>query len=554
MDTQRLVDEAAGDVDRSLLEGTESGGMLSTGYFSDGALVERLREGEGVDYALQNLTKGLKVERDSQTDKFNPGTNFRSALLVTDDRLLYVVGQDEGDETFSVLFSRVHDVDTSTGMLKDRITVYTGAETYDMYVQKASEVEEVAEHIASATEVARADCRTECDGESNPKSMPINKDEAGERDDTSSESDTGKSSEESDHGSPSDGESLEKVRIDSRNSDDEFIWTDSDNVESSSGEDAAETEPDVDPTSLATKSNTHEPGISDDTIESGTDVATESSANVEVLVSDEDGQPVADAQVTVAGTTFEADEWTTQTGRCHLELPPRTETVDVVVEHDKHGLIRENISAVDGTVVDVTLGETGESKNQTGSAEGLESRLMDKDPLADDLEAAPTGRLSDVVVEVHEVHEVTLEKRAAEYEVKAAAGDLVEFVVWEKHGLDFDAEPGTRLRLDDIRLARWETDDGPSHQLDSTVDLEVSVVAEGESTDDARGESVCDETVASAVERFVGIGGATESDAEALVNAGYTTIEDLEPVTIEELRSIPALNNGTALRIKAELG
>jgi len=347
---------------------------------------------------------------------------------------------------------------------------------------------------------------------------------------------------------------LEKVRIDSRNSDDEFIWTDSDNVESSSGEDAAETEPDVDPTSLATKSNTHEPGISDDTIESGTDVATESSANVEVLVSDEDGQPVADAQVTVAGTTFEADEWTTQTGRCHLELPPRTETVDVVVEHDKHRLIRENISAVDGTVVDVTLGETGESKNQTGSAEGLESRLMDKDPLADDLEAAPTGRLSDVVVEVHEVHEVTLEKRAAEYEVKAAAGDLVEFVVWEKHGLDFDAEPGTRLRLDDIRLARWETDDGPSHQLDSTVDLEVSVVAEGESTDDARGESVCDETVASAVERFVGVGGATESDAEALVNAGYTTIEDLEPVTIEELRSIPALNNGTALRIKAELG
>jgi len=747
MDTQRLVDEAAGDVDRSLLEGTGSGGMLSVGYFADGALVERLREGEGVDYALQNLTKGLKVERDSQRDKADPAANFRSALLVTDDRLLYVVGQDEGDETFSVPFSRVHDVDTSTGMFKDRITVYTDAETYDMYVQKASEVEETAEHIVSAAEVGRAGRRTECDGESTPKSMSIIKDEAGERDDTSSESGTVGSSEESDHGSPRDGEPSEKVRVDSRNSDDEFIQEGPDNVEPSSGEGAAETEPDIESTSIETESNTDKPGVSDDTIESGTDVATESSANVEVLVSDEDGQPVSDARVTVAGTTFEVDRRTTQTGRCHLELPPRVETVNVVVEHDKHGMLRENISAVNGSVVDVTLGEAGEGKNQTGNADGiaadreatedaddvgsdstasreellealialnefssrkvtrgrmrskglykpedyeaefgtwsaaleaamlheedpepssapqqqepytkeevldairdvaktvggqpataemqehgrmsvgpayrffdswgdavsaafepneiavdegvvgddigaasgrtaeadaapdqdmntdvdermdtdtdtdevvgLASRPADKDPLADNLEAAPTGRLSDVVVEVHEVHEVTPEKRAAEYEVKTAAGDLVEFVVWETHGLDFDAEPRTRLCIDDIRLARWETDDGPSHQLDSTADLEASVVGEGESTDDAREESACGETTTSAVERFVGVGGATESDAEALVNAGYTTIEDLKSATIEELRSTSDLNDGTALRIKAELG
>lgn len=746
-DTQRLIDEAAGDVDRSLLEGTGSGGMLSTGYFADDALVERLREEEGIDYALQNHTKGLKVKRDSQTDKVDSAANFRSALLVTDDRLLYVVGQDEGDETFSVPFSRVHDVNTSTGMLKDRITVYTDAETYDMYVQKASEVEEIPEHIVSAAKVARASRRTECDGESNRKSGPINKDEAGERNVKISKCYTITSSEESDHGSPSDGEPSRKVRIDSWNFDDESIWRDPDNVEPSSGEDAAETEPDVGPTSLATESNTDEPGISDDTIESGTDVATESNANVEVLVSDGDGQPVSDAQVTVAGTTFEADERTTQTGRCHLELPPRAETVDVVVEHDKHGMFRENVSAVDGTVVDVTFGETGEGKKQTGSSDdiaadrkategaddiesdptasreellevlialdelssrkvtrgrmrskglykpedyeaefgtwsaaleaamlhekdpeppstpqqqepytkeevldairdvaetvggrpataemqeygrmsvapayrffdswgdavsaafepneitvdegvvgddidgasgrtaeddaapdqdsdmdtdvdegtdtdadeaaGLASRPTDKDPLADNLEVAPTGRLSDVVVEVHEVHEVTPDKRAAEYEVKTAAGDLVKFVVWETHGIDFDAEPRTRLCIDDIRLTRWETDDGPSHQLDSTADLEASVVDEGESTDDAHGESVCGEPVPSAVERFVGVGGATESDAEALVNAGYSTIADLEAVTTKELRSVPDLNDGTALRIKAELG
>lgn len=747
MDTQRLVDEAAGDVDRSLLEGTGSGSMFSTGYFADGALVGRLREKEGVDYALQNLTKGLKVERDSQTDKVDSAANFRSALLVTDSRLLYVVGQDEGDETFSVPFSRVHDVDTLTGMLKDRITVYTDAETYDMYVQKASEVEKIAEHIVSAAEVARASPQTECDGESNQKSKSVNKDEAGERNDISSRSDTTTSNEESNHGSPSDGKPSRKVRIDSRNSDDESIWREPDNVKSSSGEDAAETEPNVNSTSIATESNTDEPGISDDTIKSGTDVATRSSTNVEVLVSNKDGQPISDARVTVAGTTFEADERTTQRGRCHLEFPSRAETVDVVVEHDKHGMFRENISAVDGTVVDVTLGETGERKDKTGSvdgvaanqeategtddvgsdptvsreelldalialnefssrkvtrgrmrskgvykpedyeaefgtwsaaleaamvheeemrssstpqqqeaytkkevldairnvtetvggrpttaemqeygrmsvapayrffdswedavsaafgsdeiaanegvvgydidaassraaevdaapdqdqdidadvdegtdtdadeAAGLASRPTDKDPLADDLGAAPTGRLSDVVVEVHEVHEVTPEKRAAEYEVKTAAGDLVEFVVWETHGLDFDAEPRTRLCIDDIRLTRWETDDGRSHQLDSTADLEVSVVTEGKSTDDARGESVCGETVASTVERFIGVGGATESDAETLVNAGYSTIEDLEAVTIEELRSIPDLNDGTALRIKAELG
>ena len=54
--------------------------------------------------------------------------------------------------------------------------------------------------------------------------------------------------------------------------------------------------------------------------------------------------------------------------------------------------------------------------------------------------------------------------------------------------------------------------------------------------------------------KLMGVGGATESDVSALVDSGYTSIEDIQQSSLQELRSISGLDGGTALRLKAEFG
>jgi len=55
-------------------------------------------------------------------------------------------------------------------------------------------------------------------------------------------------------------------------------------------------------------------------------------------------------------------------------------------------------------------------------------------------------------------------------------------------------------------------------------------------------------------DKLIGVGGATQSDVDALVDSGYTSIEDIQQASLEELRSVSRLDSGTALRLKAEFG
>jgi len=152
MDAERISKQSKGNVDQSLLEGTGSGGMLSAGYFNDNSLIDRLHDGERVDYALQNLTKGITSGNGDSDDTISPHSSYRTVLLVTDERLLYVVGQRNGDKTFSVRLEDIRDVEISHGVLKDRIIVQTDDETYDMYTQKGGSLDEASKHITEISE------------------------------------------------------------------------------------------------------------------------------------------------------------------------------------------------------------------------------------------------------------------------------------------------------------------------------------------------------------------------------------------------------------------
>jgi hypothetical protein len=213
-------------------------------------------------------------------------------------------------------------------------------------------------------------------------------------------------------------------------------------------------------------------------------------------------------------------------------------------------------SAADESEADDDQADPNASEGSaSGDAEFEWGESMDT-PMAADIEKVPEGRLSDVCVGIVEVRDGVGSKREVVMEVETAAGKRLDLAIWKKHDVDFDVEVGDTLRLDEVRLKRWDGNNGYEHELSSTKDLSVTVVEDGQSGGDSpstEGDDV-DEQEEALLPRFVGIGGSTESEAEALVEAGYSTKDDLKEASLEELRSIDGLDDGTALRMKAEFG
>lgn len=442
---------------------------------------------------------------------------------------------------------------------------------------------------------------------------------------------------------------------------------------------------------------------------------TNPAASFEILVSDENSDPVPNAQVSVEETAYEAGGSTSSTGRCSIELPAAERSVKVMVEHPTYTTVQDELAVNDSAVVDVTLterdmadeettrGQQSDNQNATpqspddtepsreallkelieldkkrsrqvtrgrmrtdgkyepeayekefgswsaalqsvsfpdeesdednssssstqeaysktevldaiaevvqkldheprisdmnqhgrmspgpayryfdswsdavaatkqegieeptasskedvsaNSVESTEKSSID-DPLENGLEKAPRGRLSDVIVDVLGVIDGKGTRRTAEVDIRTAADEDVVLNVWEKHDIDWSFEPGDRLQFNEVRLKRWDNDGTPAHHLSTTRDFSVTRIEEG-SQSRARSDDIggSDEKKGlSPVKRLTGLGGATEADAKVLVDEGYETRADLESASLDELRALPDLDDGIALRIKAELG
>jgi DNA-binding PadR family transcriptional regulator len=837
MDAERISKQSKGNVDQSLLEGTGSGGILSAGYFNDNSLIDRLHDGERVDYALQNLTKGVTVSNGDSDDTISPHSSYRTVLLVTDERLLYVVGQGSGDKTFSVRFEDIRDVEISQGVLKDRIIVQTDDETYDMYTQKGGSLDEASKHISEISEKKAK------------KSNESSGDEQVER--------TNKEVTDNDANKPPDRpeQSANVLNQSGRNRDSE---------------------------------------------ENSSNSSSNMSVTVEILVSNIDGEPVPDARVKITGTTHSVDGRTSQTGRCSISFSEASESVKMEVNHPEYQTIQEGVTLADGAVIDITLKGAGnsdshsdeksrsegtdstetsdtsngspertelldelvalnerfsrkvtrgrmrtdgkynpedyetafgswstavdqasfdrtnesssdqpnqqtysrqdvidalvdliekvdgrpsssdmndlgemsaspvyqyfkswdaavdaakeehsavESDHDRGQSEeyaddsdtdspakdtaseqsedgdltadqrnsevsseafaelsgfrrdllvvingleapkGLEIKreledyydgtihhgrlypnldtlveagfleksaqdersnryeltgfganhiearyhwqqnrvatnenqtrtpepedrttsettrddtlnkkeqpdntyteniphdsatedgeqdsnselteeddfewgVEESDTVSDDLGEVPEGRLSNVVAEVIKIRDISSGKRDSIVDIKLSNGKRIDFTIWNKHDIEIDFQIGDKLRLNEVRLKRWETDHGYAHQLSSTKDLTI-VPIEGSGVrrpleEDEEDECVSGESEnAHDIDQLIGVGGATKADAEALMESGYMTTGDLENASLDDLRSVSGLDDGTALRIKAELG
>ncbi|SIS16193.1 homing endonuclease associated repeat-containing protein [Natronorubrum thiooxidans] len=149
-DPDTIAYQAQGHIDTTLLTSTGTGGILSVGYFNNGPLINYLNHDEHLQHIVTNHTKGVKIEWDSGTELISPASKYRTAGLVTDKRVLFIVGQNNGDELYEVPLTRVEFAHAITGIIKSKLIVVCRDVTYYMYTRKGDNTEAVAEFIQTA--------------------------------------------------------------------------------------------------------------------------------------------------------------------------------------------------------------------------------------------------------------------------------------------------------------------------------------------------------------------------------------------------------------------
>jgi len=142
---RRLVDGAeTGTVTESLLVG---GDEYSGEVFLYGdAPIRRLGDGEQPHAMLFNDMKGVGVG--SKRDTVTPEGSARSVFVVTDDRVLLLVGQQDGDWTRSVPLSDVTGAAYHTGFMKHRVVVDTRDARYHLWVDASYDERDLEATVA----------------------------------------------------------------------------------------------------------------------------------------------------------------------------------------------------------------------------------------------------------------------------------------------------------------------------------------------------------------------------------------------------------------------
>lgn len=112
--------------DHDVLVRTEASGLLRGGQLASEPLAEYLVPSEAVRYVCSNAKRGVTVEREGVARTVEPGDAYRAFVLLTDRRLLFVIGDADGDWTETVDLSAVRDATVErTGLLVSELQVST---------------------------------------------------------------------------------------------------------------------------------------------------------------------------------------------------------------------------------------------------------------------------------------------------------------------------------------------------------------------------------------------------------------------------------------------
>jgi tetratricopeptide (TPR) repeat protein len=119
-----LTDEVGRDHD--ILTTTEREGMLGGQYLREDPLVSYLTDSEQPQYVLRNKSAGVEIDRGDDTERLAPAGDYQALAVVTDVRVLFVVGTADGDHSRAFdLASVVESRAESDGLLSSALVVET---------------------------------------------------------------------------------------------------------------------------------------------------------------------------------------------------------------------------------------------------------------------------------------------------------------------------------------------------------------------------------------------------------------------------------------------
>lgn len=121
------VDNEEGST-QSVLTETGTGGLLSSGYLRDKPAIAYLEEDETPVFVLTNRKRGVEIARGEGTERLTAGSGYRTITVVTDRRLLIIVGDSsaasiDGDQCLGVQLVDVEGVNADSGRRGGELTV-----------------------------------------------------------------------------------------------------------------------------------------------------------------------------------------------------------------------------------------------------------------------------------------------------------------------------------------------------------------------------------------------------------------------------------------------
>lgn len=145
------LDTWSGELPAPLTE-TGSGGFLSRGYLVDRPARDHVDDDETVQYVLTNRKRGVTIDGETTT----PDSRHRTVAVVTDRRLLVLVGGAESDSRFVTDLARITDVTATVGRRAGRLTVErTDGTTWHVHTDTDG-LEAVAAYLSTAADAWRA--------------------------------------------------------------------------------------------------------------------------------------------------------------------------------------------------------------------------------------------------------------------------------------------------------------------------------------------------------------------------------------------------------------
>lgn len=145
------LDNFGGDLP-DVLTNTGQGGLLSTGYLHDEPAVAAIEADETPQFVATNSKNGVTIERGNQTDTIRPGSGYRTIAVLTDRRLIVLVGDSDGDSRLTVPLVEVERVDIETGLRQGRLTfVRAGTATWHLYCGTDG-LADIADYLTAASQ------------------------------------------------------------------------------------------------------------------------------------------------------------------------------------------------------------------------------------------------------------------------------------------------------------------------------------------------------------------------------------------------------------------